>query len=98
MNLQDLEIGKEYTLTKSDSVNKAIFLSHDRTGMNRKIGYFIFSERGYTIPKDNFPFFNIVDDIHVFAIWQHEIDSNNISICNHNNNSVCVKCADYPLI
>jgi len=72
MKLKDLEIGKEYIVCDSqfNSINKAVFLSHDLTSLNRKIGYFIFSNRGYTIPKDN-----ILECPNVFAIWQWQLDN-----------------------
>ena len=72
MELKNLEVGREYIICDSqfDSVNKAIFFSHDLTSLNRKIGYFMFSDRGYTIPKDN-----ILENPNVFAIWQWQLDN-----------------------
>ena len=72
MELKNLEIGKEYIICSRQfkSVNKVIFLSHDLTPLNRKIGYFMFSDRGYTIPKDN-----ILKNPNVFAVWQWQLDN-----------------------
>ena len=72
MELKNLEVGREYIICESqfNSVNKAIFLSHDLTPLNRKIGYFMFSDRGYTIPKDS-----ILENPNVFAIWQWQLDN-----------------------
>ena len=73
LNLKDLEIGKEYYAKSNQfkAINKVMFLSRDRTGLDREIGYFIFTERGFKIEFES---------KHVFAIWQHELDDNNLEI------------------
>ena len=45
---------------------RAIFISHDRTGMNRDIGYFAFDRQGYLEAE--------------FAIWQFELDGGRVEI------------------
>jgi hypothetical protein len=66
-SLKQLQPGSLIWITSApfEATNPAIFVSHDRTGMNRDIGYAQF-DRGRQEPE--------------FAVWQHELDAGRTKI------------------
>ena len=60
--------GDRITVTSRqfDATNPAVFLSHDRTGLNRAIGYATFDRGAGQEPE--------------FAIWQHQLDNGETTI------------------
>lgn len=67
-SLKQLNPGDRITIhsRQFNAANSAVFISHDRTGLNREIGYAAFDRQGFLEAE--------------FAIWQFELDSGETTI------------------
>lgn len=83
-NFDQLKEGKEYSIycKQFDVDNKAVMVSNDFTGMNRRIAYFQFSDMGENrITKRQFirEAQNNISSAATFALWEHDLQHNTIS-------------------
>lgn len=77
--------GKQYLMVSpqfNNAKNLVNYISADYTGLNRKIAYFVFSERAKHIPTKE-QFLNTYPEgkqgsyvNHLFALWDNEIQEN----------------------
>ncbi len=85
-DLSKLTPGEVYEIycKQFDVTNRARFICGDTTDMNREIGYFQFSDRGYNpvINKEHLRaiFDGKAHDVYtLFALWQHDLKHNTIT-------------------
>lgn len=84
-DITQLVEGKQYLMVSrqfNDAKNLVNLISKDYTGLNRKIGYFVFSDRVKHIPTKE-QFLNTYPEgkqgsyiNHLFALWDNEIQEN----------------------